>query len=147
MIFFSISLACHACLSSSQGQLVEERGCKDAFCSLAVNSASDNLPQCVCTKPSSINDPEQALILLFLPMCVEHKEDNGTSACRLGKVAQVHERRLREEGQVCVAEPDKETGAVRLINAGVLVECLRATQTCTGIKDELAASVGEVGQE
>lgn len=75
-------------------------------------------------------------------MLVVHQESDSLSLLLgLCEVAQVHEDTLREEGEVRVTEPHVEAATRLVIEAGVLMECLGASQTGLGVKDELAGRV------
>ena len=59
-------------------------------------------------------------------MSVEDQENDSSGTSWLSEVAQVHKRWFREKGKVGIAQPDEEAGVLRLEDAWVLAERLRA---------------------
>lgn len=80
-------------------------------------------------------------------MSMENQEYDSACSSFLSEVTQVHESGFGEQGEICVAKPDKEAGTFSLENAGILAERLVATQSSTCIENELPASLGQVGHQ
>ena len=131
----------------SQVQFIEERSCEDALGLLAFDPATNQFPECISAKSASINHTKQTLVLVFLAMSMENQEYDGARSSFLSEITQVHESGFCEQGEIRVAKPDKEAGAFSLEDARILAERLVATQPSTRIKNELSASLGQVGHQ
>jgi len=87
---------------SSQVKLVEEGRRDDALCSLAI-LGSNQVFDSVRAKPVGINDSKHRAVLGLLAMLVVDAERDRLGTDPLREVAQVHERALREKGEIKVS--------------------------------------------
>ena len=83
----------------SQLELVKEGRRDDTLRSLAVLCSNQVLDD-IGAEPLGLDHSEHVAILRFLAMLMVDEERDGLGADSLRKVAQIHERALREEGKV-----------------------------------------------
>ena len=83
----------------SQLELVKEGRRDDTLRSLAV-LCSNQVLDGIGTEPIGVDHSEHVAVLRFLAMLMVDEERDGLGADSLRKVAQIHERALREEGKV-----------------------------------------------
>ena len=65
---------------ASQGKLIEERGCENAFRRLPVNASPDQIAERVRAQPTCLDHSEKILVLVHLPMGMEDQENDGSSS-------------------------------------------------------------------
>ena len=127
-----------ACVPS-EGQLVEQSGGEDALRGLSI-ARTNQLSHGLTAEAVGVDDLEHAAVLNPMAVLVVDEEDDAGGTELLCEVAQVHERTLREEGEVRVTEPHEEAVRRLVVDAGKLVQGLGAAQAGAGVDHELAVS-------